>query len=79
MNISVTGIINSYHQFDREFWLIYKVLEKLHPNFSKIKMNLLKSKRINDEYLKDINKETFELEKDLLDEQWKKEKKKNYY
>ena len=73
MNISVTGIINSYHQFDREFWLIYKVLEKLHPNFSKIKMNLLKSKRINDEYLKDINKETFELEKDLLDEQWKKE------
>ena len=71
MNISVTSIINSYHQFDREFWLSYKVLEKIHPNFDSIKLNLLKSKRIDQKYLKEIDINQYNLEKALLDAEWK--------
>lgn len=73
MNISVTSIINSYHQFDREFWLSYKVLEKIYPNFDSIKLNLLKAKRIDQKYLKEIDINQYNLEKALLDAEWKQE------
>lgn len=70
MTLSVSSLINKYKQFARNFWLGYKTLEKLHPNFDDIKMNLLKSKRIDPKYYADLP--TYQMEKDLLDLEWKK-------
>ena len=71
MNLGVTGIINNYHVFDREFWLSYKTLEKLHPEFQDIKLKLLKAKRVEDKYLEGIDKLQFDTERALLEAEWK--------
>lgn len=69
MNLSVVNLINDYHVFDRDFWLGYKTLEKLHPDFNDIKMSLLKTKKINAKFLEGV--ENFEVEKALLEAEWK--------
>lgn len=69
MNLSVVNLINDYHVFDRDFWLGYKTLEKLHPDFNDIKMSLLKTKKINAKFLEEV--ENFEVEKALLEAEWK--------
>lgn len=68
MNLSVVNLINDYHVFDKEFWLSYKTLEKLHPDFESIKMSLLKTKRINKKHLVGI--ENFEEERQILQNEW---------
>lgn len=68
MNLSVVNLINDYHVFDKDFWLNYKTLEKLHPDFESIKMSLLKTKRVDKKYIENL--ESFELEKQLLAEEW---------
>lgn len=67
-NLAVTNLISSYHCFSKQFWLGYKTLEKLYPNFEDIRMLLLKSKRIDPKYYKDIP--NYELEKSLLEKEW---------
>lgn len=71
--ISVTGIVNSYHVFDREFWLAYKTLEKLlsKEDFDSIKLQLMKSKKIPHNILEKVGLETYEIELQLLDVEWK--------
>lgn len=68
-NLAVTYLINNYRVFDADFWLGYKVLEKLYPNFDDIKMLLLKSKRIDPKYSDCVA--NFEIEKQLLQAEWK--------
>lgn len=68
MNLSVVNLINDYHVFDKDFWLSYKTLEKLHPDFESIKMSLLKTKRIDKKHLVGID--NFELERQLLSDEW---------
>lgn len=71
--LSVTGIINAYHCFDREFWLSYKTLEKLLDKnvFDSIKVSLMKSKRIDEKLIQQVGKDNFEIERSLLDVEWK--------
>ena len=68
MNLSVVNLINDYHVFDRDFWLNYKTLEKIHPDFESIKMSLLKTKRVDKKHL--VGVENFEIEKELLSAEW---------
>lgn len=71
--MSVTGILREYKIFDREFWLSYKTLEKLLPpdQFNLIKIPLMRTKQVKDEYLQSINKQVYETERQLLDAEWK--------
>lgn len=71
--MSVTGILREYKIFDREFWLSYKTLEKLLPpdQFNLIKIPLMRTKQVKDEYLQGINKQVYETERQLLDAEWK--------
>lgn len=73
INLSVTGIIHSYHVFDREFWLSYKTLEAMMTPevWSDTKLLLLKSKRIDDKYFKTIDRQLFESNRAALDVEWK--------
>lgn len=73
-NLAVTSIISAYHVYDREFWLDYKTLEKLmsKEEFNEIKLSLLKSKIIDQEYIESIGIEKFKTERDVLDAEWKK-------
>lgn len=73
MNLAVTNLINSYHHFDRDFWLSYKTLEKLHPAFDSIKMVLLKSKRVDQKFLKDVDPIKYATERELLSKEWEHE------
>lgn len=68
--LSVTNIINQYRVFDQDFWLSYKTLEKIHPNFDNIKMSILKAKRIVDKHLEGIDLQIYETEKALLKAEW---------
>lgn len=72
-NLSVTGIVNSYHTFEREFWLSYKALEAImNPMlFNTIKVNLLKSKRIDPKYFYMVDVNEYELKKSEIDAEWK--------
>lgn len=70
MLISTTQLIHSYHHFDKDFWLSYKTLEKLHPNFDSIKMSLLKSKRIDAKVMKEVDEQVFTTERQLLQAEW---------
>lgn len=70
MNLAVTNIIKNFHCFDRDFWLDYKALEKVHPDFDSIKMILLKAKRVDPKYIKDIESDFLEA-RELLDTEWK--------
>ena len=69
INLGVTQIVNSYRIFDRNFWLSYKTLEKIHPHFDDIKMALLRSKRV-DNYLKDVDEQIYNTERELLNLEW---------
>lgn len=73
INLSVTGIVHSYHVFDREFWLSYKTLEAMMDSteWENTKMFLLKSKRIDDKCFNNISREEFETNRALLDAEWK--------
>lgn len=70
--ISPTRIIADHRVFDKDFWLSYKTLEKLMSadRFDEIKLNLLKSKRINEKYLKEVDIDQYNMEKQLLDKEW---------
>jgi len=68
MNISVTNTINAFHSFSKKFWLAYKTLEKLHPDFDSIKMSLLRTKRVDPKYLEGLT--TYETELALLEKEW---------
>lgn len=70
--ISVTNIINSYHCFDREFWLSYKALEAVmpKPEFENIKLSILKSKKIDNKYIQKY-KDSYELKVTEIDTDWK--------
>lgn len=70
ITIGVTSLLNSYRIFDKQFWLDYKTLEKLHPRFDEIKMALLRAKRA-DNYISDVDELQFKTERALLDEEWK--------
>lgn len=73
-NLSVTGVVHSLHYFEREFWLAYKTLESMMTpeDWNNTKMYLLKSKKIDDKCFEHINREEFEMNKALLDAEWKK-------
>lgn len=72
--LAVTRIISSYHQFERDFWLSYKALEAVmdEQEWNMIKMQLLKSKRIDDKILSKVNRKDYEQKRDELDKEWKK-------
>lgn len=74
MTLAVTKIISSYHQFERDFWLSYKALESVmgETEWNMIKMQLLKSKRIDDKILSKVNREEYETKRSELDAEWKK-------
>lgn len=73
IKLSVTNLINSYHFFDRDFWLTYKTIEKLldKDKFNQIKISLMKTKRIDKQIIEEIGQDVFEVEKSLLDVEWK--------
>lgn len=73
ISLSVTGIVHSYHVFDREFWLSYKTLESMmNPiEWEDTKMFLLKSKRIDDKCFEHIDREQYEINRSALDAEWK--------
>ena len=70
INIGVTSMLSQYKIFDRDFWLSYKTLEKIHPKFDQIKMALLRAKRV-DNYLSDVDEQQYLTERALLDQEWK--------
>lgn len=72
-NISVTGILREYKSFSRDFWLQYKALEALIPEveWSNIKLQLLKTKRIDDKILQLVDPVEFEVKKQEIDLEWK--------
>lgn len=70
--IGVTGILNSYKVFSKDFWLSYKTLEKILPEiqFADMRMKLLKSKKIILDLIPGLNKDQFKIERDLLEKEW---------
>jgi len=72
-NLSVTGIVNSYHTFEREFWLSYKAMEAvMNPNdWDNVKMTLLKSKRIDPKLFNLVDKDAYELKRSEIDADWR--------
>lgn len=73
INISVTGILREYKSFSRDFWLQYKALEALIPEveWGNVKMQLLKTKRIDDKILQLVDPVEFEVKKQEIDLEWK--------
>ena len=72
-NISVTGILREYKSFSRDFWLQYKALEAImQPEaWNNVKLQLLRTKRIDDKILSLVNAEEFEVKKQEIDLEWK--------
>lgn len=72
-NISVTGILREYKSFSRDFWLQYKALEALVPEseWNNVKIQLLKTKRIDDKVLQLVDPVEFEVKKQEIDLEWK--------
>ena len=72
-NISVTGILREYKSFSRDFWLQYKALEALIPEveWGNVKIQLLKTKRIDDKILQLVDPVEFEAKKQEIDLEWK--------
>lgn len=72
-NISVTGILREYKSFSRDFWLQYKALEAImQPEaWNNVKLQLLRTKRIDDKILSLVNTEEFEVKKQEIDLEWK--------
>lgn len=73
-NLSVTGIVHSFHVFDREFWLSYKTLEAMMSpaDWNETKMFLLRSKRVDDKCFEHIDRTQYEVNRAALDAEWKK-------
>lgn len=73
-NLSVSQILNSYHCFDREFWLSYKTLEAimLPENFAEIKMSMLKSKKLPQNLFELVDQQAYELKRAEIDFEWTK-------
>lgn len=73
-NLSVTGIVHSFHVFDRDFWLSYKTLEAMMSpaDWNETKMFLLRSKRIDDKCFEHIDRNQYEINRAALDAEWKK-------
>lgn len=70
ITIGTTTMLSQYRIFDKQFWLSYKTLEKLHPRFDEIRMALLRAKRV-DNYLSEVDQQEYLTERALLDEEWK--------
>ena len=72
-NISVTGILREYKSFSRDFWLQYKALEALIPEaeWSNVKLQLLKTKRVDTKILQLVDPVEFEVKKQEIDLEWK--------
>lgn len=70
--IGVTGLLNQYKTFSKDFWLSYKALEKVLPEvyFADIKMKLLKSKKIILDQINNLDIDKFNLERALLEKEW---------
>jgi len=69
--LSPTRILSELRIFEKEFWLYYKTLEKLHPDFEEIKLSLLKSKRIDEKYIKDLDPIDYINTYKEIEEDWK--------
>ena len=71
-NLSVTQILNSYHTFDRSFWIQYKALEAimLPEKFAEIKMLMLKSKKLPQNIFEIIDESEFKTKCDEIDNEW---------
>jgi hypothetical protein len=70
---SVTTVVKAFENFDKEFWLSYKALERIIPEeFKSIKKLLLKSKVFNEHYLKlyDVDKEEFLDVRNTIEQEW---------
>lgn len=69
--IGTTAMLQSYHVFDREFWLSYKALEATcSPEiFDKIKLNLMRCKKVDPKYISDL--EAYNAKKAEIDLEWK--------
>ena len=72
-NISVTGILREYKSFSRDFWLQYKALEAvMQPDiWNNVKMQLLRTKRIDEKILSLVDSTEFEVKKQEIDLEWK--------
>lgn len=72
-NISVTGILREYKSFSRDFWLQYKALEELIPEaeWNNVKLQLLKTKRVDTKVLQLVDPVEFEVKKQEIDLEWK--------
>lgn len=72
-NISVTGILREYKSFSRDFWLQYKVLEALipEPEWINVKLQLLRTKRVDQKILSLVDPTEFEVKKQEIDLEWK--------
>lgn len=72
-NISVTGILREYKSFSRDFWLQYKALEAImQPElWNNVKMQLLRTKRIDEKILSLVDPTEFEVKKQEIDLEWK--------
>lgn len=70
--ISVTTLIHRYQQpFDKDFWISYKVIEKIDPIlFKSCKSKLIESKKISTDILNKLDKERFNAEKIILESEW---------
>ena len=72
-NISVTGILREYKSFSRDFWLQYKALEAImQPElWNNVKMQLLRTKRIDEKILSLVDYTEFKVKKQEIDLEWK--------
>lgn len=70
---STTCMIQSYHIFNRDFWLDYKALEAtISPDlFGDIKVKLMRAGRVPEKYITD--KEQFAIKRAEIDTDWKKQ------
>lgn len=73
INLAVTNIVNNYHTFEREFWLSYKAIEAVMDpiKWEYYKTILLKSKRIDQKILNEINIDEYEQKRAEIDADWK--------
>lgn len=71
IKLSVTGIIQSYHIFNKDFWLDYKTLEAIMPNdqFEAIKTKLMRSGMVREQLIPD--KEQFQIKRAEIEADWK--------
>lgn len=68
---SVTCMIQSYHIFDKDFWLDYKALEAIIPaeQFEEIKVQLMRAGKVRESVIPD--KEQFQIKRAEIEADWK--------